>query len=606
VEYLISVNGNTVGSRDRFASVPFALNAGGAAINYSPSTNISTTGNILDLTDKLASTVTVGSNQLPNSKVPMFSADQKGRIVYAGEYPANIGGDIAGKLDSQYVMKLRGVPLSTVLPTNGQVLQFNGTNWAPNLLSGSGPWSYNAGIIYPANNSASDKVAIGSSTATSLLDVKNTSLSSFSSAPVASFINSNASLNPGSGVVHISHQAGNGAALYIQNMNSGIGADGINVQISSGANTSDGIRVNHSGSGRAGNFLNTNSTSTVETLYASANAAVPAIKGANLLGASSNSLAIGIHGKTPNPHPNAAGVYGENNGGGSGVIGTTSANVGAVLGVNFGAGNLSNASGVYGLSNSSSTLSGGVYGEHKLAGSGVYGINSYSNLIASGVSGVYGTVINTSNVNSGVFGEVGGAANGVKGISQSGNSIYGLKPGTFTGIAGKFENQNPNNSSEALLATTNASVAAIRAISSGPGATLALHVDNGHIKSTSTTAPSFTPGTISGFLTPVYGTNFVGGTDVKGVVSVTFSHTTGTIGNGYFFDFGANFNKPYSSIPIVVVAPTTDLNGLSFRVQSVSTTGFMIRVFKSQNSGVTDPNTLPSGNSYTFNYFVIE
>ncbi len=603
--YEVTMNGNTVSARGGFATVPYAFNAGGgSSTNYSGSANISITGNVLDLTNKLTGTISVGSNTFPNSKVPVFTADDKGRLMSAGEYPVNMGGDIFGKLDSQFVGKLRGAPLSTVFPINGQVLQFNGISWTPASLSGSGPWTYTPNLIYPSNTPLSDKVAIGSSTATSLLDVKNTALSPYTTGAVASFINSNPSYNS-TGVVSISNQAGGGAALLLQNNNSAVGSEGMVVSLANAANGSDGIRSTNFGAGRAGNFINSNATSTVETLLATANANAPAIRGSNL-SVGNSSMAVGIIGKTQNTNPNAAGVVGENTGGGFGVIGTTSAGVSGVAGINLSTGNTPNAIGVYGLSSSTSTNSSGMLGESKGSGSGVYGVNSYTNLVAGGVSGVYGTVVNGANVNSGVFGDGGGAANGVKGVSQTGISVYGLKGSSNTGNAGRFDNFNSFNNFDALYSSTNGSLAAIRAISTGPGATLALHVDNGHIKSTSSTAPSFSAGGFNLFATPAFTNPSVSGSDVKGLVSVSFMHSSGLIGSGAYFEFGVTFNKSYSAIPIVVVAPTTDIQGMQFKLQAVSTGGFLIRIYKSNNAGLNDPASIPSGITYAFNYIVIE
>jgi hypothetical protein len=44
---------------------------------------------------------------------------------------ARLNGDIVGLLESATVSGLAGFPLAQVTPTNGQVLKFDGTNWAP-------------------------------------------------------------------------------------------------------------------------------------------------------------------------------------------------------------------------------------------------------------------------------------------------------------------------------------------------------------------------------------------------------------------------------------------------------------------------------------------
>ncbi len=604
VEYIISLNGTPLGARDRFASVPFALNSGGAAINYSPSANVSITGNVLDLTDKLANSVSVGSNQNPNSKIPMFSADQKGRIVNAGEYAANTNGDIAGRLDSQMVKKLNGIPLSLTPPTTGQVLQFNGSNWAPGTLTGSGPWSYTNNTIFPSNNIVNDKVAIGTSTTTSLLEVRNSGLSSYTTAPAASFLNQNPTYTT-TGVVHISNQAGASPALFVQNLNSTPSSDGIFVQLSNNASASDGIRATHAGLGRAGNFINSNQTSTIETLGASGNANIPAIKGINI-SAVSGSLAIGVHGKTQNSNANATGVWGENVGGGPGVVGTTSAGVGAVTGVNLTSASIVNANGVYGLSNSTSTNVAGVWGESKGTGYGVFGINSST--LAANMSGVYGTTTGTFNTNSGVTGETGGAANGVRGVNKgTGNSILGSKPVGATGFAGRFEILDNLNPSAALFAITQGTGAAVQAAAGSPSlSALSLHMVNGHIKSSgsniATIAGNISTNTFGSFtvaLAPVC-TNC---NDTRGAVSF-FAHAVTSIANGHFAEIIIPFSKPYAAPPIVVVTPTNDHLGLHHMISSVTANDFRIRIYRP--NGQSFPTTIIAGTSFDFTYYVIE
>jgi hypothetical protein len=124
----------------QLVSVPYALYAAkaGNAVTYSASPNISiSSSNSIDLTDVISAPGPYGNLGITQSKVPFFTVDQKGRLVMAGEYTANVLGDIQGRLDSQMVKKLNGVPIASVNPTNGQVLQFNGTDWTPaNIATG--------------------------------------------------------------------------------------------------------------------------------------------------------------------------------------------------------------------------------------------------------------------------------------------------------------------------------------------------------------------------------------------------------------------------------------------------------------------------------------
>jgi hypothetical protein len=554
VHYLISKDGNAIGSRAPFATVPYAFSSGnsGASTSYSPSANVSTTGNILDLTNKLSNTVSVGSNLLPNSKIPTFSADEKGRLTNTGEYSANMGGDIIGKLDSQFVAKLRGAPLSTIMPAAGQVLQFNSGNWTPANVGGSGPWSYNASTIFPSNNSISDKVAIGSGTATSLLDVKNSGLSPYTSVPVASFLNSNPSYNS-QGVVSIANQAGAGAGLFVQNANSAIASDGVIIQMSNNGNTSDGLRSTNVGSGRAGNFVSTSATSTVETLLATSNSNVPAIKGNNL-NTSNSPSAIGVYGSSSSTHTNSAGIF----------------------------------------------------GEHKAAGTGVLGINT--NTTFSGVHGVYGTTTGTVVTNSGVFGETGGLSVGVRGVNKgSGNAIQGTKPaGIVSGSAGRFEINENTNPSAALLAITQGTGAAVQAMAGTPSlSALSLHLMNGHIKSSGNITTSVAAITFSfaGNFTVAFAPTCVGCNDVRGEISFNAQTVAALLGTN-FCEVKIPFTKDYGSIPVVVASPRTDLMGLHYSVSSVTQNDFTIKIYRPV--GQTFPSTIGVGTYFNFSYYVME
>jgi hypothetical protein len=53
----------------------------------------------------------------------------------ATNFTGNLGGDVTGTQGSTTVAALHGVPLSSTAPTAGQVLEFNGTSWAPAAAS---------------------------------------------------------------------------------------------------------------------------------------------------------------------------------------------------------------------------------------------------------------------------------------------------------------------------------------------------------------------------------------------------------------------------------------------------------------------------------------
>lgn len=130
-------------ANQQLVSVPYALYAeksgssSSSSSTYSPSANVSLTGNVVDLTNSGVTAATYGANAGPNSSIPTFFVDAKGRLTSAGQYSANINGDISGTLDNQKVKGLNGIPLSSSAPTTGQSLTYNGTNWAPTTAASS-------------------------------------------------------------------------------------------------------------------------------------------------------------------------------------------------------------------------------------------------------------------------------------------------------------------------------------------------------------------------------------------------------------------------------------------------------------------------------------
>lgn len=69
----------------------------------------------------------------------------------------SLAGDVTGTVGASVVAKIRGVNVSTTAPTSGQVLKYNGTDWAPGTdASGSGGIADAAsdGVIYARKNAA--------------------------------------------------------------------------------------------------------------------------------------------------------------------------------------------------------------------------------------------------------------------------------------------------------------------------------------------------------------------------------------------------------------------------------------------------------------------
>jgi hypothetical protein len=443
---------------------------------------------------------------------------------------------------------------SIVVPSltlsNGPGITINGS-WPTQTISASGttntPWVKSANTI--TLSAINDIVGIGMVLPTAKLDVAGNATTTSSILKVT-----NTNTNNSSPAIIVSS---NGGAAINATDNSAAGAN-------------------------AGEFNSTNGNA----IHALTNSnARSAIIGENA-SITSNALAFGIHGKTSNPDGNAAGIFGENLGGGHGVKGITNGTVAAVRAINQHTATMAPfADGVYGSTSNNSSASAGVYGVNLGGGPGVFGSNS---------NGTF----------AGILGSASGAAPAIQGNnSGNGHAIHGVKTGTtLSGNAGRFEINNSSNTADAVFAASLGSGAAVHAVTNTLTTTaLGLWVENGHIKVTGSPTFSTSPGTHSvqgGFSTPLVSVN---GNDVKGVISFTTGVTGFATLN--FCDVKINFGKSYSANPIVVASPRTDLQGLSYMITNVQPSGFVLRLYRSANTPV--PANAPSVN-FVFNYFVIE
>lgn len=111
-------------------------NSGVAAGNYGNATQI-------PLLDIDAFGRVIGAS---NVNIPTASSSTAGLLSPADWNQFNnklstlptLGGDISGTLSSASVDRLRGTTVAATAPTTNQVLQFNGTNWAPATLAAGG------------------------------------------------------------------------------------------------------------------------------------------------------------------------------------------------------------------------------------------------------------------------------------------------------------------------------------------------------------------------------------------------------------------------------------------------------------------------------------
>jgi len=480
VNYLISVNTTPIGTRQVFSSVPYAFYSPGSSGNtYSSSANISITGNVLDLTSTSVAAGSYGGNSTAISKVPVFTVDNKGRLSQAGDFNANTGGDISGKLDSQTVVKLRNYPLLNINPVPGQVLQYGASGWGPATLTVS------SSSTYTGSNGIS---VLGIAPNYSIVPVTNATVGVWSTV-------GNSNTNGSNGFIGTTDsnpfiiRTGNTIRAFFNGLNGNLGLGTINPAYRLHSVTTTGaVSIFGDNSSTANNpqahgiIGSSASTSTLSAgifgqslgngsgvAGTTSSTAQSAILGENFA-VTSSSLAYGVQGISNNNNSLAAGVYGQNKASGFGVLGTTASNTAAIAGINTSSLNNPTGIGVYGLTSSSHTAAIAIYGENKGTGIGVFGRNT--NPTANSAIGVYGIVTNTSSPGSaGLRGDAEGLSTAVQGYNfGNGIAIDAWQIGNGTGLnsnAGRFRITGIGNNAAALLATTNGTGAAVHGISSG-------------------------------------------------------------------------------------------------------------------------------------------
>lgn len=418
--------------------------------------------------------------------------------------------------------------------SSGSGITINGS-WPTQTISASGttntPWVKSANTI--TLSVINDIVGIGMALPTSKLDVSGNATTTTS---ILKVTNSN---------------TGNSSPAIIVSSNGG-------AAINATDNTAAGAN--------AGEFNSINGGA----IYGLTNAASKsAILGENS-SVTSNSLAYGIYGKTSNPDPNAAGVFGENLGGGHGVKGVTNGTVSAIRGINqHTATSAPFADGVYGSTNNSSSAAAGVYGINSGGGPGVYGTSSFAGVIGSGTAGGPGVQGNNTG---------------------NGHAIYGVKTTTATGgNAGRFEINNQGNNADALFASTLGSGAAVHAVSNATlnSSALALLLENGHISTSGTLPSTATVNSLNGGNLNLLGTS----TDVAGRITITFGTGPFTAG-GYAQILYA---KPYAVAPVIILTPA---NGAASSNQVFVTSNLTNFIINYNSSPLTGP--------HVFNYIIIE
>lgn len=223
----------------------------------------------------------------------------------------------------------------------------------------------------------------------------------------------------------------------------------------------------------------------------------------------------------------------------------------------------------------------------------VYASNSSTNAAVAS-HGVYGLAQSTNSLSSGIYGN-----------SIYGPSIFGFKTNTQTGIAGRFELANTGNSADAVMAITLGTGAAVHAVC-GPtvsgSSNVALNLEDGHIKSKQSlsTISVTTVSTSISFSGATFST--ANCTDVKGsLLAVCTVTSVGSVYASSIITFKVNFGKTYQIVPTVIVISPTDLGNLTYFVSNITASSFNITLRNNTAATIVPPSL-----TFPFNYIVIE
>ncbi|WP_276485955.1 beta strand repeat-containing protein [Paraflavitalea pollutisoli] len=420
-------------------------------------------------------------------------------ITFGATGPAS--GDLGGTYPSPIVVKLQGTPVVNTAPAAGQVLKFDGINWAPSALGGGG---FALPYITLENNASTLFSIENDGDGTSIEGINNTTTSSI--AAVRGIITSTApggfssavrGINNGSGGLGIGvwgSQAGSGWGVY------GVTPNGLGVYGNSSANGTGVYANSNSGTGLTAtsnngipasiSIFNNSNNNTVLNANSVGNGTVVNVSttgnGAGVR--SSTGAGFGIHGITN--QQTSAGIVGDNNGAGEAVVGRTTSDIaGAVVGRNDGGGY-----GVRGFLATNATGTGvGVLGQVGINSSkgragrftNTNSDNDLGNTLEVETNG-NGNIPDNTQGNAASFlvdntNSVGAAVRGeVKTIfgNFGAAGIFGVSSGTG-GFAGLFHASNPSGNGASLVAITDGNGNAITANASKDGNAIEANIDGG-------------------------------------------------------------------------------------------------------------------------------
>ncbi len=678
---IVSINGIALAPQ-LLASVPYALNApeplvtytsgiltiGSTSVaissgtNYQAGTGISiVSGSIINTAPSQSINLSPTSPLTVSASPPTYSLGLTPQIFtaigggsvtssYGGTFviPTStssvLSGDANGASNNNTVTALRGIPLSTLIPTQGQNLTFNSTQWVPSTPL----FSTAANAIFPSI--ISNGLAIG---ITSLnIGATNYSVAFNGSQYLNGFMHH-------AGLTFTPSVAGvGGGRIYYDNATSkfmvseGVSAfvpllpnaiwtkvgssivptttvDNVGIGIATPlaklhvngqtridqTNVFDGLLINHTGTaGSAASFTS--------------------VAGHGLVASSSHSTSYGVYGINTNASPagyagyfdggllvkskvgastngfqvwnNASAIlFNVQNNGNAGinapapsaklhVIENTTLNSTAGLFENTYTTTAVSSYGIRAYTSNSDAASAGVYGESKGSGNGVSGISSSTTF--TNTAGVYGYALGTNSTNVSV------QADAVNGNSMgmfinsfgahSGIGLYIKRSGTGSGIGARIENIVSGNTADAIFSRTEGTGAAVHAVSSATNnaSALSLLLENGHISTTGTSPTTIAATANSNGAITLTTTS----TDVAGRITINFG--TGPFTAGQYANI--QFVKNYVTPPIVVLTAANVTAANQSVWVSSGTTGFQI------NYSAGTPIT--AGSPHIYNYYIIE